>query len=1442
MNQLSELFKTDTQKDVLKHGKIDEIQIYKEKAMLNMTVYFDCFLPYVKVHKLEKEIQSEYKLASCNIKPKFPSESFCKESISSAIDYIVTSNMSLKGIFKDSEINIDEENNRVTIELAHGGGELLDHHEIRRNFSNQIKEWFDLSYEFDFCGKSVISENNCTEINKAAESEIEKKRVETMDQVNLYESNLKDTTEPLSVSVRKGEYLYPKLIYASVRDFYGHVVKKNILPISEISPDAGTINIWGEIFNIDVKDTRDNRRKFYTIEITDYTGSAYLSIRVDSTNTRLIEDLGKLKNGDVIVAKGEMAYDKFRKDQVVYVDALANAQKVKVMDTSEEKRVELHLHTNMSALDGMTPIESLIERALSWGHTAMAVTDHGVAQAFPDAMNYFDAHKSDFKMIYGDEAYFVNDVMQAVKGHAESSFEDRFICFDIETTGLSSMNDRIIEICAVEIENKTVTKRFETFVNPGTHIPDRITELTHIDDSMVTSAPCDKDAVKAFLDFCGENSILVAHNADFDISFIKKAANSYDYKFENTYIDTVPLCRALLTGIKNVKLDTVAKYLKLDEFNHHRATDDAEILSKIFLHLISSLDSMNIKKISEINTELKEKDIKKIPSYHLIILVKNQIGLKNLYKIISAAHLDYYYKKPRTPRSYLVAHREGLILGSACEAGELYRAVASGLPYEELCQIARFYDYLEIQPLGNNAFKIRNGEATEDQLKDINRTIVKIGEDLSIPVVATGDVHFLDPQDEKYRAILMYGNKFSDADQQAPLYFKTTNEMLEEFSYLGREKAYEVVVKNTNMIADMVEEVRPIPKGSFPPFLEGAQEQLNEITWKRVNEKYGNPLPDIVKERLEKELNSINTNGFSVLYMSAQKLVADSEAHGYLVGSRGSVGSSFVANISGISEVNPLPPHYRCPKCKKSEFITNGEYGSGFDMPPKKCPICGEVMERDGQNIPFETFLGFKGEKSPDIDLNFSSEYQNMAHRYTENMFGKDHVFKAGIISAVKDKTAYGYVNKYMEGHGTVCSKAEIDRLSVKCTGVKRTTGQHPGGMVVVPKGYEIFDFCPIQHPADDDSDNIITTHFDFNSMHDTLCKMDELGHVVPTIYKYLEEYTGIKVKSVPMSDPKVMSLFTSTDALGVTPKEINSLTGTLSLPEVGTGFARDMLLEAQPKKFSDLMQISGLSHGTNVWVGNAQDLIKNGTCTIADVIGTRDSIMIYLIQKGMDPADAFQIMEITRKGKAKAKLGPYVEKMRKNNVPEWYIDSCYKIQYMFPKAHAAAYMIATLRVAWFKVYKPVEYYAAYFTARSDSFDGLTVMKGHEAVKNKISDYDEKSKTSSLSAKEQDEYVNLQIINEIFARKIQFLPVDIYKSDASKFTVENNMIRLPFISLSGLGKSIADGMVKGRQTGGEFISIEDFKSRTGCGNTIIEMLRAANALKGLPESSQLSFC
>ena len=1310
--------------------------------------------------------------------------------------------------------------------------------------SDVIFREFGLRFDVTYSGVTELSadDKQFTESIQNAQKKLDRKKLDELTQ--LFEGEERSQTESEKnsgvneIEVRKGDRLFPQIIRDSVKPLYGRVSKSKLMPISKIAYDTGKASVWGDVFACEVKTTRSGDKNIINYDITDYTGSVTVKVFDTIQNCKVLESI---KKGSTIIVSGDVEFDKFAGDTIISARSISTVKKVAVVDNAPKKRVELHMHTNMSQMDAITEAGKLVSRAADFGHTAVAITDHGVAQAFPDAMNAaegLERNGKEIKVIYGTEAYFIDDLCSPVDGDKNEPLSGVYVCFDLETTGLYATNDNITEIGAVKIKDGNIVDTFSTFADPERPIPAKVVQLTGITDSMVKGAPSQSEAVKAFLDFC-DGAVLVAHNAPFDTGFIRKKCQDMGVAYDYTSVDTVAIARSILPDINNVKLDTLAKHFRLGKFNHHRAVDDAEMLTNIFLNLVRLLEKEHdVHDLNDMREKIVGGDFKKLPTYHQIILVKNQAGLKNLYKLISYSHLNTFHRRPRIPKSELIKHRDGLIIGSACEAGELYRAILHNASREEIERIASFYDYLEIQPTGNNRFLIRDGAfRDEEHLQSVNRYILELGDSLGKPTVATCDVHFMDPHDADYRMILLAAQGFDDAEDQAPLYFRTTAEMLEEFAYLG-DRAEEVVVGNTNLIADMCDFVRPIPPGNFPPFIEGAEEQLTSITWQRAKDRYGDPLPDIVKARLDKELNSITTYGFSVLYMTAQKLVADSEKHGYLVGSRGSVGSSFVATMSGISEVNPLCPHYLCPKCKKSIFFEHGEYGSGFDMPPKDCPECGTPMERDGHEIPFETFLGFKGDKVPDIDLNFSGEQQSASHRYTEELFGRENVFKAGTISTVADKTAYGYVKKYCEEHNRTFRKAEMNRLAAGCTGVKRTTGQHPGGMVVVPRGMEVYDFCPVQHPADkSDSDNI-TTHFDFHSIHDTITKLDELGHDVPTIYHYLEENTGIPVMNVSMSDPEVMSLFTSPEALGVTPEDIDSETGTFALPELGTSFVRQMLVESKPKTFTDLLQISGLSHGTDVWINNAADLIKDGTCTISEVIGTRDSIMTYLMHKGLDPSMAFKIMEIVRKGKAtKLLTEEHLNAMKEHDVPQWYIDSCMKIKYMFPKAHAAAYMISALRLGWYKVHKPLEFYAAYFTVRNDNFDGATLLKGRDAVRNKIKTIEEKG--FEASAKDKAEVPMLQIMNEMLSRGIEVLPVDIYKSEAKKFVIEDGRIRLPFCSLTGVGESAAFSLAEAAKKG-EYLCIDDVVSRTKVTKAVIETLKDCGAFGDLPETAQMS--
>ncbi len=1430
-------------------AEVAEITVNSSLRTLEAELKLDRVVSHSELHRAEECLRrSPLALVKARFRPHYPSELFDASCFYDIVEELKISIPRINGTFVGSKAVLS--GSVLTITLNNGGKALLDSVSFDRELARVIQSEYGVDISVEYDGVTVVDflSDDYRELQETTEKKIERENLQKFaelieDEEESAKESSKSRAEAAAqeIEIRTEKFLTPQIIKSSVRPLYGKMIKAKMIPVGTVAYDSGKVCVWGDVFSIEKKVTRSGDKNIIIIDITDYTGSVTVKVFGPVNQTDIV---GKIKTGDTIVVNGDVEFDKFAGGIVVNAKSIGTASKMKVVDKAPKKRVELHLHTNMSQMDGMTPAKKLISRAAEWGHKAIAITDHGVAQAFPEAMNTAASINKDdpekIKILYGTEAYFIDDLVEAVSGEQNAPLDGTFICFDIETTGLSANRDKITEIGAVKVENGVITDTFSTFANPEMPIPAKITKLTGITDAMVKDAPSQDEAVKAFLEFA-DGHILVAHNAPFDTGFIRTACANMGAEYGSTSIDTVPICRNILSDITNCKLDTVAKYLRLGNFNHHRATDDATMLANIFIELCRRLkDDYKITEVKDINSRIVGGgDFRKLPTYHQIILVKNLTGLKNLYKLISYSHLDYFYRKPRIPKSVLVKHREGLLIGSACEAGQLFRALVAGKPKEEIRKIAKFHDYLEIQPTGNNLFMVRNGTCkSEEDIREYNRKIVKLGEELNIPVVATCDVHFLDPQDAEFRSIIQAGQGFEDAMQQAPLYFRTTAEMLEEFSYLGEKKAYEIVVENTNKIADSIDFIRPIPEGNFPPFIEGAQEQLISITWERAKKRYGDPLPEIVSKRLDKELSSITKYGFSVLYMTAQKLVANSEEHGYLVGSRGSVGSSFVATMSGISEVNPLCPHYICPECKYSEFFEHGEYGSGFDLPPKKCPSCGAELERDGHEIPFETFLGFKGDKVPDIDLNFSGEYQSSAHRYTEELFGKDHVFKAGTISTVADKTAFGFVKKFAEEHGKTYNSAEEKRLSIGCTDIKRTTGQHPGGMVVVPMGKEIYDFCPVQHPANDVKNPNITTHFDFHSIHDTITKLDELGHDSPTIYHYLEMFSGIPVMDVSMSDPEVMSLFESPKALGVKPEDIYCDLGTLFLPECGTPFSMKMIMEAKPRTFSDLLQISGLSHGTDVWNGNAQDLIKNGTCTISEVIGTRDSIMTYLMHKGLEPGMAFQIMELTRKGKAKASFtDDHYRAFKENNVPQWYVDSCLKIKYMFPKAHAAAYMISALRYGWYKVHRPVEFYAAYFTVRHDDFNGLTVMQGKNAVKDRI--HSIKQMGYDASKKEQDELDTLLKVNEMLERGIEVLPIDIYKSEARIFKIEDGKIRLPFSVIPGIGESAAESLAESGHKY-EYLSLEDMQMKTKASKSVIEVLRDCGAAGDLPESTQMS--
>ncbi|MCR5278466.1 MAG: PolC-type DNA polymerase III [Lachnospiraceae bacterium] len=1240
--------------------------------------------------------------------------------------------------------------------------------------------------------------------------------------------------------------------------------------IEEIVGEIGSIVIRGKILANDRRDMRNGRSAILSFVVTDFTDT--IKVKLFAKIEEADELLGKLSPGSFVRVMGMPTHDQYDHELcITSPNSIMTGKDWRVtrMDTSPVKRVELHCHTKMSDMDGVSEVSDIVKRAYKWGHRAIAVTDHGVAQAFPDANHTWEdlwkkekskreeagEEKPDrqdfFKVIYGVEGYLVDDLTETVVNSHDQSIDDSYVVFDLETTGFSPVSNRIIEIGAVKVEKGVITDSFSEFVNPGVPIPYRITKLTSITDADVAGAERIESILPRFMEFC-KGSVLVAHNASFDTSFIKENCARLSLPYDFTVVDTVGLSRAFLPKLNNHKLDTVAKELNVSLENHHRAVDDATCTGHIFVKLLKKAREQGMETLDALNdfAKVSAETVKKLPSYHVIILAKNNTGRVNLYTLISKSHLEYFARHPRIPKSELMKHREGLIIGSACEAGELYRAIVDEKSDEAIGRIVNFYDYLEIQPRGNNMFMVRSDKYpdinTEEDILEINREIVRLGERYHKPVCATCDVHFLDPEDELYRRIIMKGQGFDDADDQAPLYLHTTDEMLEEFGYLGREKALEVVVTNTNMIADMIESMSPVRPDKCPPIIENSDQLLTDICYNKAHEMYGPELPEIVQARLERELHSIITNGFAVMYIIAQKLVWKSVEDGYLVGSRGSVGSSFVATMAGITEVNPLVPHYYCSECHYADFDSDDvkKYRgmAGVDMPDKMCPVCGAKLKKDGFDIPFETFLGFKGDKEPDIDLNFSGEYQSKAHKYTEVIFGAGQTFKAGTIATLADKTAFGYVKKYFEEKGIPKRNCEIDRIVAGCLGVRRSTGQHPGGIVVLPVGEDINTFTPVQHPANDTTTDIITTHFDYHSIDHNLLKLDILGHDDPTMIRMLQDLTGMDPLTIPLDDPKVMSLFENTDALGVSPADIGGCElGCLGIPEFGTDFSMGMVLEAKPTCFSDLIRIAGLSHGTDVWLNNAQDLIRSGTATISTAICTRDDIMTYLINKGVESEESFKIMEMVRKGKVAAgkcdKWPGWKEDMLAHDVPQWYIDSCEKIKYMFPRAHAAAYVMMAWRIAYCKVYFPQAYYAAFFSIRAKAFNYKTMCFGRARLEEELARL---RALENPSPKDEDSIRDLRIVQEMYARGYEFAPIDLFKAQARLFSLtEDGRIMPSFTSIDGLGESVADSIVEAAKNG-SFLSRDDFKQRTRASQTITDQLAELGILGDIPISNQIS--
>ena len=1427
---------------IMTDGIVTATRVSVESKSVLVDVRFPYTVPKKDLlYPLEAAIKKAYELKSVMIFPKYEAELFDEEYIQQIMVEACRRKLITDLFLRRSKQRLID--GKLIIETLYGDGgiALMEETGTEKSISAIISGEFGINVPVEIRASSERDEqfekllivDNETKLTQYYEKTAQ--RIETEKKCATSTGTYREISTDDEGHILAGFAVFD---ISSPEQISGKYVESgDFTPIGACTEPKKNIALIGEIACMAVNETRRGN-KTVTFSLTDFEGS----VTVKCVGKKAAEYAG-LSNGTSVIMEGELKYDDYDRDRELtfYPSSAMKVKRVLRQDKHNgQKRVELHLHTNMSMMDATMAPSLAVATAHRWGHAAVAITDHGNVQGFPDAMKM--SEKLGMKVIYGMEGYLVDDAAKAIFGEDDTGFDDEFVVFDIETTGLSAMTCKITEIGAVLVQKGEVLKVFSTFVNPEGHIPEEITELTGITDDMVSDAPSQGDAVKAFIEFVGKRTV-VAHNANFDMGFIRRAAENAGIHFDPPYLDTLSMSRFLNPELKNHKLDTLVDFYRLGDFNHHRACDDAEVTAKIFCKMTEKLAGESIYTVRQMSESMAEKtDPHKLRPYHIILLVKNPTGLKNLYKIVSNGYLKYYYRHPRIPKTELVDLREGLVIGSACIEGELASAVLDGKAWDELLSIAEFYDYLEIQPICNNEFLIGSKGLTHDALIEINKTIVRIGETLGKPVVATCDAHYLEDYDGISRSVLLRGMGMKDGDRDSHLFFRTTDEMLDEFSYLGEEKAREVVIENTNKIADLIgTDIRPFPNGTYTPKMEGAEEELMDICYTTAKSIYGDPLPDIVEKRLKKELDSIISHGFAVLYMIARKLVKYSESQGYLVGSRGSVGSSFVASMAGISEVNPLPPHYVCPKCRHSDFSNEEGAGSGFDLPPKNCPVCGARYNSDGHDIPFETFLGFFGDKSPDIDLNFSGEVQGKVHKYTEELFGKENVFRAGTIGTLAEKTAYGFVAGYFDDKGIKVNKAEINRIVSKCVGVKRTTGQHPGGIVVVPKEYEIYDFCPVQHPADDASSDIITTHFTFNDMHDLLLKLDELGHDIPTKYKYIEMFTNTSVLDVPVGDPEVYKLFNSTEPLGIKPEDIMGIqVGTLGIPENGTDFVIPVLVEAKPKTFADLLQIMGLTHGTDVWSGNAQVLIKEGICELKSVVGTRDSIMLRLIQYGLDNKDAFDIMEKVRKNKKGDPLPDWmIDKMHEHNVDEWYIESLKKIKYMFPKAHAAAYVLSAIRIAWYKVHMPLEFYCAYFSAAPDGFDGELAVKSKKTIEAVLKDLKEKG--NEQSQKEAATYSAMQLALEFVARGFKFLPVDLYRSDARLFLPEDGAIRLPFSSLSGVGVAAAQNIVDAREAGGEFLSVEELKQRASVSKSVVEILEKNGVLKNLSETNQITF-
>ena len=1397
------------------------------------------------VQEAAQGLEQVYGLKKVNITPTYIDISFNDRDLECITAFICGEFPSLKGAVR----HIARKEHHLLIETPW----LFRLESIKTELESKLTKWIGTSIlvELAECqSEKTYEELRNEQIKRIEEQIVEEQRCAPPPQQNNNFGQKKDNGTPPWKKKRDPNAQVFKADAADDNIIYGRPQTREITKIEDTIPDGSRIMVKGQIFFKEFRTLNGRGKTVCTFDLYDGTGS----IRVVKLfpDDEVDEVKAAMKKADAVAVQGTVSYSEFEKDKIISPTAIIKDKIVGRQDTAPQKRVELHLHTNMSAMDGFCDTGKVVGLAASFGHRAVAITDHGVAQAYPDAMNAAGGLKEkypDFKVLYGIEAYGINDLdgVAAVKGFTTAALDDEIVVFDFETTGLSAKTCEIIEIAAVILKNGQEIAEYQSYIKPKESIPGEITQLTGISNATVANARAMQEVVPEFLEFIGQRP-LVAHNADFDVGFLQQACLQLGIERQFCSADTVTMAKLLLPNLKRHRLNTIAEFYGLN-FNHHRALDDTKVLAQIVLRFWEIYkETYGITLLSQVNGVLdglskKQGSGSTKNSFHMVILVKNKTGLRNLYEMISHSHLKYFKRHPLMPLTMVKSMREGLIIGSACEAGELYSAVVRGATWNELVKIASFYDYLEIQPVANNAFMLEKGMVkNEEQIRDFNRTIVKLGDHLKKPVVATGDVHFIEPEDCHFREILMTGMGFSDADKQAPLYFKTTQEMLDEFSYLGPDKAFEVVVTNTNLIADSCENIRPIPKEQYPPKIDHSAEDIENMSRNKVREIYGENPPKEVSDRLEVELNSIIGHGFDVMYLIAQKLVSKSVENGYLVGSRGSVGSSFVAFLTGITEVNALPPHYVCPNCKHSIFDVPKEYACGVDMPDKACPNCGTNLKKDGFDIAFATFLGFDGDKTPDIDLNFSGEYQARAHKDTIELFGEENVFRAGTIGTVKDKTAYGFVKKYLEQKGMVKNRAEENRLVQGCTGIKRTTGQHPGGLMVVPRGISVYDFTPVQRPADDTETDIITTHFDYHSIHDNLLKLDLLGHDDPTMIKVLEDLTGENAQKIPLDDKETMGIFT--DISFLKDKDGNPLdkndkllgvTGAAAVPEFGTRFVRQMLVDTQPSAFEDLCRISGLSHGTNVWLNNAQDIIRSGQGTIKDVVCVRDDILKYLMSIGVDNKTAFTIMESVRKGKG---LKPeWIETIETHKAYDWYVESCRKIEYLFPRAHAVAYVMMAYRIAWFKVHRPLAFYSAYFSIRAGAFDASVMTMGDDVVMRKVNELMNKDKRSGV---EEDMLITLEVCHEFYKRGFTFHPVDVYKSHVSNFLIEGETLIAPLTSLPGVGAAAAEDIVRERVKE-PFMSAEEIIMRCSkVGKAVIEALDSAGALGTIPKSNQIS--